>query len=171
MIKTEFRRIAEKHSGRFQYKDKDTATYQGVYSPNVFFKITCPYNNSEIKIINNTGYHYSGTISSKFKTVLHSLELNLTTRTHFSRVFSKSKSPFKIKVKNLNLKAFLEQSKSFEELEHIAATTKFEPFISGLYKDGLFVLNTKYHLQFQDWQQVLEPLIMFYKEFIDEFAQ
>ena len=170
MIKSEFRRIAEKYDAKFKYQDNDISIGMGARSPRVIYKLTLEHSEIGIILLNETGTAYVGSVSSSFKTVKHSLDFSINTNTHFSRVFSRSKLPFKIKSSNLNLNAFLRDNQNLKRLETIANKTKFEPYIRGSYEENLFQLKVDYHLQFSDWQHVIEPLLDFYKDFIEEFS-
>jgi hypothetical protein len=103
MIKSEFKRLAEQHNCKFQLSDNDIAIGMGVRSPRVIYRLTCNYKASEIIIDNNTGFEFVGNVSCSFKPTHYSLSLNLSTKTHFNRLFSRAKNPFKIDVKNNNL--------------------------------------------------------------------
>ena len=130
------------------------------------------FKHKEIDIVlrNETGTAYVGSVMSTFTTIRHSLEFELTTRSHFSRLFIKAKRPFTIKTSNLNLNRFLSENESLKKLEEIASATKFAPHIKGFYEGSIFKLKVDYHLEFSNWQQVIEPLFNFYKDFIDRFS-
>jgi len=54
-------------------------------------------------------------------------------------------------------------------MKAIAKETSFEPTIIGENTREGYNLIIEYSLLFQDWIQVIEPIIKFYKEFIDRF--
>lgn len=70
-----------------------------------------------------------------------------------------------------NLNHFLKKNIALNQLNLIAQNTAFSPAISGKYSDNTYFIITKYHLQFSNWTQVLEPIIEFYKTCIDEFGE
>ena len=170
MVKSEFRRVAEKHNCKLQVSDNNIAIGMGVRSPRVIYRLICDYKSSEIIIDNKTGFEFVGNVSCWFKPTHNSLSLNLSTKTHINRIFSRAKNPFKIDVNNYSLDTFLKNSSALKSLETIAKTTKFEPQIIGSNNNGCYHLKTTYHLQFKNWEQALDPLLLFYKDFIDNFS-
>lgn len=169
MIISEFKRIADKENGEFYFSDGNISLTGGVHSPDVEFIIKFVYQGCEVVIINKTGYNYYGNVISKFKATKTSLGFDLYTKSHFARLFSRKKEQFKIESIDENLNHLLNKSPALKELAKIAKNTVFEPMIIGTYVNDYYELRTEYHLQFSNWTQVLEPLIAFYKEFIDTF--
>jgi hypothetical protein len=85
-----------------------------------------------------------------------------------STLFSiNKKNRFKIATQDQTLYHFLKSNKSLEILNPVAKADIFEPSIEGKITESSYVIRVAYHLEFDNWTQVLEPLISFYKELID----
>lgn len=54
-------------------------------------------------------------------------------------------------------------------MKAIAKETSFEPTIIGENTREGYNLIVEYSLLFDNWTQVIEPIIKFYKEFVDRF--
>lgn len=171
MIKSEFIRIAKKEGGKLSYVDKDISIGGGVKSPNLIYALRIGHNNYEINIVNQTGTNYVAYINARFHVTKQSLDFDLTTKTHLSTLFSKTKERFKVKSNNSNIATFIRNDIGLNQLNTLANDTSFAPSINGSYDEGCYVLKSKYHLQFSDWTQVIEPFIQFYRSFIDEFGK
>ncbi|WP_298321387.1 hypothetical protein [uncultured Aquimarina sp.] len=170
MYKKLFKELAEKENGKFYYQDNDIAIGGGVRSPNVIFKIKFKYKDNEFTIINRTGTAYVGTISCELSKDLQPIEFELNTISHLKNLFLRKKSRFKINTHNRNLKDFLSKNSSLKLLSKIADKEDFSPIIT-CQNDCSWEITTKYHLEFDNWTQVLEPIIELYKELIDEFEK
>ena len=171
MIKSEFIRIAKKEGGKLSYKDKDIAVGGGVRSPRLVFVLKINHKNHDITIINNTGTSFVANITAHFPVTTTTLDFDLTTKSHLSTLFSKTKERFKVKSNHQNITNFTKNDNGLKQLNTIAQDGLFHPTINGSYTKGSYTLESKYHLQFDDWTQVIEPFIQFYKAFIDEFSQ
>lgn len=86
-----------------------------------------------------------------------------------SNLFLRKKSRFKIKSKNNNISFFLDQNAALQSLSNIAKKHNYSPWI--IYDTDTPKIVTKYHLEFDDWTQVIEPTIALYKDLIDEFEK
>ena len=170
MIKSEFKRIADKENGKLSYKDQDISIGGGVRSPKVIYLLKIDHKGNEITILNETGTSFVAKVMCQFSVSEKTLDFELDTRSHLSTLFSRKKNRFKITGKNPNLDLFFYHNDALRKLNDIAGATCFEPHITGKYNNKSYELATKYHLQFEDWTQVLEPLIDFHKTFIDEFG-
>ncbi len=85
-----------------------------------------------------------------------------------STLFSiNKKNRFKIATQDQELYHFLKSNTSLETLNIVAKADIFEPLIEGNPTESSYVIRVAYHLEFDNWTQVLEPLISFYKELID----
>ncbi len=171
MIKSEFIRIAKQEGGKLSYKDKDISVGGGVRSPKVIYLLKVPHKDYEITIINETGTSFVANITAQFPVTRQSLDFNLTTKSHLSTLFSRTKERFKLNSNTANITSFIKNNESVKQLNTIAKDTLFEPNIIGSYNNGVYTLESKYHVQFSDWTQVIEPLIQFYRTFINEFSK
>ncbi|WP_224484707.1 hypothetical protein [Robertkochia aurantiaca] len=59
---------------------------------------------------------------------------------------------------------------TFRHIEKLVKTTRFEPTITGKPEENSFVVKTTYHLQMDDWQHFIDPIIKFYKSLIDKYS-
>ncbi|WP_452601044.1 hypothetical protein [Pontimicrobium sp. MEBiC06410] len=171
MVKSEFIRIAKQENGKLSYKDNDISIGGGIKSPKVIYHLKISHKGHDIIIINETGTSYAARITTQFLVSKQSLNFKLTTKSHLSTLFSKTKERFKLKSPNPNMLSFIKNNESMQLLNTIANNTLFEPSITGYYNKTHYTLETKYHVQFSDWTQVIEPLIHFYRTFIDEFSK
>ena len=169
MIKTFFKELAKKEGGTFSYSDEDISIGMGVRSPSVIYQIKFDYKGNEIFIDNRTGTNYVGAIICKISPELRHVKFSLESRSPLSLLFSRKKDQFKIYCENQNFYNFLKNDSSLNKIGVIAQKTKFHPEINCDGKPRNIKIVTKYHLEFEDWTQVLEPIIRFYKNVIDKF--
>lgn len=163
-----FKEIAAKEQGTFYFSDNVLDIGGGIDSPNVIFHLKIPYKGHEISIINKTGTSFVGTYYCTLPLGLKAPDFTIETRSHFSTLFSRNKKKrFKIATDHTKLNTFLEKSTTLNTLNTIAKDHIFEPYIYGINTSTEYQLKIEYHLQFDNWTQVLEPLIAFKKELID----
>ncbi len=171
MIKTEFKRVAEKVNGKFYFKDETLDIGGGVRSPDVTFLIKFVHKGVEVAAMNQTGTSFVGTVLCSYPERPKKFKFEIDNRSYLSRLFFRKKPPFIIKTQNKNLDYFFRHNKALKALSDIAKKVQFEPFFSGKNVKGKYKVITKYHLEFDDWTQVLEPLVQFYIDLIDEFEK
>ncbi|MEP0265186.1 hypothetical protein [Dokdonia sp.] len=163
-----FKEIAAKENGTFYFSDSDIGIGGGVRSPHVILQLRIPYKDYEIFINNKTGTSFVGTYSCTLPLALKAPDFTIQTRNHLSTLFSRNKkNRFKITTEQEKLNEFLKKSSSLNALNTIAKDTIFEPYIYGKNSETDYQFKIEYHLQFNNWTQVLEPLITFNKEIID----
>lgn len=171
MIRSEFIRIAKQEGGKLSYKDKDISIGGGVRSPKLIYVLKINHKGHDITIINETGTSFVANITASFPVSRTSLDFDLTTKSHLSTLFSRTKERFKLNSSNANIIAFIKHNEGLKQLNLLAKETTFAPNINGNYSNSNYILKTEYHLQFSDWTQVIEPFIQFYRTFIDEFGK
>lgn len=165
---SKFKEIATKENGKFHFIDEGMAIGFGVRSPQATFQLQIPYKDYIIYTSNKVGTQYIGKFICKLPISLKALEFEIKTKTHLSTLFSLNKKKrFKIFTKNQSLYDFLVNNKSLDTLNSVAKTDIFEPMIRGEMINFSYDLKVTYHLEFDNWVQVLNPLIIFYKEVID----
>lgn len=168
MIEKEFQAIANK-LGAIYYKEEEIIDMGGgERCPHIIYLLTLEYKGLEIKINNSTGVSAIGRVECKFLKESDSLVFDMTTRSHFLSLFFKS-NRFKFTNLNPNLEQFVKNSIGLNQMKGIAKETSFEPTIIGENTNVGYRLIIEYSLLFDDWTQVVEPMIIFYKEFIDKF--
>jgi len=141
-----------------------------MHSPNVIFLVKFKYKDNEISILNQTGTSFVGNINYKLNKTLQPIAFEISSISHITNLFRRRKSRFKIKTENENIKYFLEQSSSLNQLSKIAEKENFSPLITCELND-FWSIESNYHLEFDNWTQVVEPTIKLYKALIDEFEK
>ena len=169
MNRTKFKEIAEKENGKFYYKDENAASLNGVRYPYVLFLLQIDYKNHKIIIDNRTGTSFVGTATLILDTTTKSVDFEVSSISHFKNLFLRKKSRFNISSNNQNIKYFIKNNIAFNKLNNIGKKTAFNPDIKVNLAERPNKIITKYHLEFEDWTQVIEPLIEFYKNLADEF--
>ncbi|WP_034057304.1 hypothetical protein [Lacinutrix jangbogonensis] len=172
MRKRFFRDLADVEGGEFYFKDKDILSGHelGVRNPNVTYLLIFSYKDNQFSIFNSTGTSFVGEIACEFSSTLKPIEFELNSISYFLNLFLRRKNRFKIKSDNENIKHFLSKSEAMKKLILIAKKEAFNPFIVCEIEKNKRI-STKYHLEFDDWTQVIEPIIELYKELIDEFEK
>lgn len=171
MYKTIFRNIADKEKGTFHFKDEDIRIGMGVRSPNVLYLLKIPYGEIEIIVYNTTGTQFVGKIYTILPKQIENNDFEIRTISHWkSLVFRKSKR-FKIDASSKNLEYFIQKNKSLEQLSTIADGTNFQPVIIGLNEKDHYKLEMKYHLEFSNWTDPIQPAIQLFRNLIDEFTK
>lgn len=170
MYKEFFKKLAEKENGKFYFKDEDISIGMGVRSPNVLYQITFDYKNNPFTIIHRTGTAYVGTISCKLNTTLQPIEFEINNTSHIQNLFLRKKSRLKIKSDNTNINYFLTKNDSLHILNQIAKKENFSPIITCKF-DEVWKIEAKYHLEFDNWIEPIDPIIELYKNLIDEFEK
>lgn len=170
MYKEFFKNLAEKENGKFYFKDGDISVGMGVRSPNILYKINFDYKNNPFTIINRTGTAYIGWISCELNKTLQPIEFEINNTSHIQNLFLRKKSRLKIKSQNSNIKYFLTTNGSLKILSEIANKENFSPVITCKL-DGVWKIEAKYHLEFDNWMEPIEPIIVLFKNLIDEFEK
>ena len=172
MKRTFFKKLAKIEGGTFYFKDKDIPSGNGlgVRSPNVTYLVKFNYKGHNFSVMNSTGNSFVGIITCNFSSTLMITDFKLDTISHFKNLFLRRKSRFKITSDNKNIKTFLLANKSLDKLNVIAKKEAFDPIIVCESNESKSI-TTKYHLEFDDWTVVVEPIIELYKNLIDEFEK
>ena len=168
MYKSFFTDLAKKENGKFLYKDESLAYINGVRSPNVNYRVDFDYLGCHFTVINRTGTAYVGMIKCEISPNLNPIEFEINNITHFENLFRRKKSRLRIKSDNLDISNFLKNNEEFIELERIAARDKFSPVIVCENK-GNWKIMSKYHLEFDNWIEPVEPTIALFKSLINKF--
>ncbi len=169
MFKTFFKGLAEKENGDFYFKDKDVSLGLGVRSPNVTYVVKFEYKGCEFSVMNSTGRSYEGNITCKLPSSFQIIPFEITNISHLKNLFLRKKNRLKIQSVNKNIAYFLEKSKDLKDLNVLALKDNYSPWIVSDVE--LRTIVCKYHLEFNDWTDVVEPTIALYKSLIDEFEK
>lgn len=165
-----FKKIAENENGNLYYHDEDISIGGGVRSPNVIFTLKFEYKSNVFTIINQTGTKYVGSVSCKLSENLQPIPFEIDSISHFKNLFLRKKSRLQLISKNKNILYFLKYNNAFKSLSKIANKEDFSPYITCSGNNSWNIV-CKYHLEFDNWTQVIEPLIELYKNLIDEFEK
>ncbi|MDY8135705.1 hypothetical protein [Aquimarina sp. 2201CG5-10] len=168
MIKTFFRNLAEKENGKIYYQDEDISIGDGVRSPNVIFIVKFTYKENQITILNRTGTAYVGEITCTLPSTSRPIQFELSSISHLTNFFLRKKSRLKITSENENIKHFFKNNSALNKLKEIAKKEDFSPLIYCDPSEERKII-AKYHLEFSDWTEVIEPIIELYKNLADEF--
>ena len=164
-----FKEIADNVGAKLEIIDDKYIYTDGSRSPHIVYSLSLNYKDRIIRITNSTGTTFVGNAVCIVSKPKESLEFEILTRSHFVNLFYRSKDRFKIETQNENIKSFLRQSDGFSKMKIISKDVMFDPTFIGKNTSEGFQLVTEYHLQFNNWWEVVEPLFLFYKEFIDRF--
>ncbi|MFY7671782.1 hypothetical protein ACOSP6_11910 [Tenacibaculum sp. MEBiC06402] len=167
MVIEEFKRLSELYNGELYINDETLTTYNGGKDFFYTLFLRVHYKGRAIDIKNTTGAPV-GSVTCNFDKQKDDLNFSMHTRDVFISLFFKG-SRFKFKNSSPNINRFFRNSNSFTQLKEIAKTTAFEPSIIGEHQNNNYQLKFLYSLKFDNWSQVIEPILNFYKEFIDEF--
>lgn len=163
-----FKEIAAKEQGTFYFSDEGLLVGWGVRSPQATFQLEVPYKGHVIYISNKVGNQFTGKCICKLPLGLKAPDFTIKTKSHLSTLFSfNKKNRFKIDSKHKKLITYLKKNDSIKVLNQVAKNDIFEPTIYGKNTKTDYQLIIKYHLEFDNWTQVLQPIITFKKELID----
>jgi hypothetical protein len=171
MIREKFEEIANQLNCKYEYSEKRLVSLISRNIPTSWHHITLEYN----KVIINLVYEFGGDnlaeIKSSIKTVNNIPNFNVTTKNQIQRLFSKDKRPFRIETSDplfeSKIMNFLDSSKYNE----IAQKTTFEPEISGVKKEGEYIICTSFYVGFKDKELSVLPSINLHKMFIDKILK
>jgi len=170
MYKSVFKELAERENGKFYYQDKDISIGMGVRSPSVIYKVVFSYKKNEFVIINKTGTNFIGTIRCKLSKTIQPIPFEINSISLFKYFLFRKKSRLRAISDNDNIIHFLNNNDYYGQLGQIAINHNFYPSIICKKEDSWDITST-YHLEFDNWTQVLEPTIQLFKDLIDEFEQ
>ena len=166
-IQKVFKELAEKEGGTFSFEDANAISPKGVAMPYVTFLLKFEYKGHHFQIENSTGTQYVGHMICKLNNSLKIPDFQIDSISHFKNLFVWRKHRIKATSKSRNVLHFLEKNPALKELRSIGKNEKFSPQIICSSKNR--TIETKYHLEFDDWTSVLEPLIQLHKDLIDGF--
>lgn len=170
MYRDFFKSLAREKKGKFYFKDEDISIGMGVRSPNVTYKVTYKYKGNGISIMNRTGTAYVGVISCNLTSTLRPSKFEITNTSHFQNLFLRNKSRLKITAENSNLYHFIANNTALTQLDKIAAQHNFSPIITCTLCN-VWMLEAKYHLEFDNWTAPVQPIVELFENLIDEFSK
>ncbi|MDH1883781.1 MULTISPECIES: hypothetical protein [Empedobacter] len=130
-----------------------------------YYYIDIPYKNCLIYVEQELGNHNLG----KIRVTLDKISLPIFTITninHLVNLFLRKKQILKVDCSNESFKHYLQNLLIETNLEKIAKDNLFEPKISSKIEGENLVIETIYHLEFEEKIEALKALIEFYKKLI-----
>lgn len=170
MRELSLKKIAEEENAELKIQESKIPGEMGVYLTERSYLFTIKYKQKTINILMETGLSAIGQASCSICSPNEYMEFEMTTRNHIASLFFR-KDRFKLVCKDPNIEVFFNQSIGMANLKEIAKNTAFEPTILGINFENSYQLILEYSLIFSDWHQVVKPIIILYKEFIDKFGE
>ncbi|WP_299097911.1 hypothetical protein [uncultured Winogradskyella sp.] len=167
MIKEAFQKLADEYQTIYHLIKKRVIGIDNSASEIDIYKIKIPYQQHTIHIKYEFGNHNMAVIETTLipKTIIPNIEL--TTRSHFSRLLSFKAKRWSIKSSNRLLERTILENLKATQLTELAEKDAFEPIIKGYQKNENYILNTQFYLGFNNKEKTLVPIITFYKNMID----
>ncbi len=167
MIESKFQEIATEVNGIYKIND---AKYNGGRSgviPVTEHLLRVEYKSNIIDVKYEFGNTNVAQVVSTFQCKRILTPFQLSTKSHFGRLFSKNKSPWKVKCHDKEVKYLFERLLNSAGLKQMAEERAFEPELIGTLAGQKYTLKTKFYLGFDDKEESLLPMINFYKMVID----
>ncbi len=124
------------------------------------------YRNQIIQVLNKTGDTNLGEIKCNLSKGTELAEFKVTNRNRLLRLVNRKINLLKINCAEKKVEGYIQDKLLDSKLEEIARSSQFEPIIIGIQKDS-FEITTNYSLVFSRKNDVIRPLIKFYKSLID----
>jgi len=169
-LKLELEHIANEIGATLAIKEESIRAGGGAHSPELSFLLKITHHGHVIRIHIHAGTTAVGKVECLLPKLNQSLEFEITTVSHFVNLFLRKGGRFRIESKNEEVKTFFNQSIGLAKMRGIAKKDSFDPLIYGKNRGEEFRLITEYHLQFDNYWEVIKPIILFNKEFINLFV-
>lgn len=113
------------------------------------------------------GFKDFAIINCDLTSYIRPFDFEIESYSPFINLFLRKKSRFKIKCKNKKFKYFLEY-KALSIFDEDMKTKNFTPriFSQSIGSNNQIVIE--FHLEFSEWVQIFEKVILFYKTIIDQ---
>jgi len=132
------------------------------------YTLDVEYKGYLIKVVNELGGQDVASVVCELPEQPNHNELEIMTKGGLFQIFSpKHLLCFSVKSRNQNLKASIESSNVLFRLGDLVKSTRFDPITIGKNRDGLYKLSMHYHLLFKERENVVRPIIDFYKQLIN----
>ena len=161
-----FKLISIEENGEFILDGRKYSVGAGARITVSTYELTIPYKNYSISIRNELGNGNLGKIKAELRGFSIPI-FEITSRSHFWRLFNRKSNLLKINCENTFFSKILQKILLDTGLEKISQDNLFEPRIYNFNTNGVMNLVCDYHLEFEDKEGVLRPLIQFYKSLID----
>lgn len=171
MIKSTFEKLAEEENGQFHEQNKKYYGRGMSHAPVSKYLLKVVYRDQEVSVLYELGNYNLAKVECILSSGLGVPEFRIKTKGQFWLIFNKTKDKFEIECENSNFKEWLLNRLKILGLDRISRDSLFEPKIFGRKEEGGFEIVTKYHLEFSNKENVIRPLIEFYKALIDYALQ
>ena len=166
-----FKNLAEKENGKFYFSDGNMSFTDGSRIPDVTYQVKFVYKGNKFELNNRTGVSFEAQCYCNLNDNLKPSEFEIECISHFKKLFLRKQHRLKIKSEDPALHSFIVNNKYFKQLGELGVKEDFSPAISCSKSDaGNWYLTATYHLEFNNYTQVISPLIDFYKSVIDRFG-
>lgn len=167
MIESRFQEISQELNGNYQHETKKYNGGMGARLPVTLHRLDIDYNGSSIDVKYEFGNLNLGKFLCTIKSGKRIPDFKIETRSNLGRLFTKGRSPWKIKCSDgllaEKIKLFLKET----DLEKIVQETSFEPSIIGETDQTGFNVKMQFYLGFENKEESILPIINFYKKMID----
>ena len=167
MIEHEFKKLASTYDCNFHISEDKVSGEAGSYLKITIYSIKIPY----LKSIINISYEFGNHNMAKFETTITTKnpipEIELTTRSHFSRLLRSKENLWMTQCKNKAVEKTLFNNLKTTGLTKLAQQEAFEPIIKGDYKNDIYNFSTSFYLGFNNKEESMEPVVEFYKKMLE----
>ncbi|WP_196889869.1 hypothetical protein [Aureivirga sp. CE67] len=168
MIEEKFIEISEELNCNYRQENtKYNNVLSGSNLPVTDHYLEIEYKDSFINLSYEFGSQNIAEIITEIELKQPKEDFEISTRSHFKRLFVQNKSPWKIKNSNPVLKGKILKLLEESKLTEIANESTFEPLIKGKGTKNRFELTTRYSLAFENKEESILPIINLNKRIID----
>lgn len=167
MIESRLKQIASNENGEYSVKEQSRIFADGSRCPEIEHRIQISYNDCDIKIFISTGFLEIANVNCILSSYIRPIDFEIESVSPFMNLFLRRKSIFKVKCKNKNFKYFLE-NKALLIFDDDINTKNFAPTIYSKKEGRSNNIVMEFHLAFEDWIDIFEDVILFFKSVIDE---
>ena len=171
MIKEKFKEVANLIGGVYQFHAQKIKSLGGSNIATDTHELTFFYKSIMIKLMFDFGITNLAEIECVIKSRKVLPEFSVATKNQIKRLFSRDKSPFKVKSSDPLLGSRILKCLVDSNYQTLANETQFEPEIQGSYREDKYSIYTKFYLGFEHKEMSILPSIDLYKMVIDEILR
>ncbi|WP_157454183.1 hypothetical protein [Crocinitomix catalasitica] len=166
-----FKEVANQIGGEYVFHAQKIKSLGGSNIASNAHEITLVYKSILITLIYDFGITNLAEIECVIKSRKALPEFSVATKNQIKRLFSRDKSPFKVKSSDPLLDSRILKCLVDSNYQTLANETQFEPEIQGSYREDMYRIYTKFYLGFEHKEMSILPSIDFYKMVIDEILR
>lgn len=167
MIDSKFKKIALAENGQYDKNETTVSLFDSSRCPEIHYRVYFNYEDCFIDIQIKTGLVNAARAEIRLSPNITPVKFEINSIDHFTNLFLRKKSRFKVKCKNKKFKNFLE-NKGLCSFNQIMESQNFDPTFFTQKTDSTNKIVTEFSIIFQDWINVFEELITFFKLLINE---